>query len=176
MSMCRVFSCVVGRECLWSPVHSVGKTLLSFALPHFVLQGQICLLLKVSLDFLLLHYSSLKWKSYILGVLVLEGLIVIHRTVQLQLLQHYWSEHRLGLLWYWMVCLGNEQGLLCHFWDCTQILHGVNFQMFKLDLEKAEEPEIKLPTSSEKQESSRETSTSVLLTTPKSYMDVKTGL
>ena len=43
--------------------------------------------------------------------------------------------------------------------------------MFKLDLEKAEEPEIKLPTSagsSEKQESSRKTSTSALLTTPKS--------
>ena len=39
--------------------------------------------------------------------------------------------------------------------------------MFKLDLEKAEEPEIKLPTSvgsSEKQRSSRETSTSALLT------------
>ena len=43
--------------------------------------------------------------------------------------------------------------------------------MFKLDLEKAEEPEIKLPTSVEslkKQESSKKTSTSVLLTTPKS--------
>ena len=42
--------------------------------------------------------------------------------------------------------------------------------MFKLVLEKAEEPEIKLPTSagpSEKQESSRKTSTSALLTTPK---------
>ena len=40
--------------------------------------------------------------------------------------------------------------------------------MFKLDLEKAEEPEIKLPTtveSSKKQESSRKTSTSALLTT-----------
>ena len=45
-----------------------------------------------------------------------------------------------------------------------------NFQMFKLDLEKAEEPEIKLPTSvgsSKKQESSRKKSTSALLTTPK---------
>ena len=42
--------------------------------------------------------------------------------------------------------------------------------MFKLDLEKTEEPEIKLPTSvgsSKKQESSRKTSTSALLTTPK---------
>ena len=46
----------------------------------------------------------------------------------------------------------------------------VNFQMFKLDLEKAEEPEIKLPTfagSSRKQESSRKTSISALLTMPK---------
>ena len=42
--------------------------------------------------------------------------------------------------------------------------------MFKLDLEKADEPEIKLPTSagsSKKQESSRKTSISVLLTMPK---------
>ena len=42
--------------------------------------------------------------------------------------------------------------------------------MFKLDLEKAEEPEIKLPTSVgslKKQESSRKTSTSASLTMPK---------
>ena len=46
----------------------------------------------------------------------------------------------------------------------------MNLQIFKLDLEKAEEPEIKLPTSVgslKKQESSRKTSTSALLTTPK---------
>ena len=46
----------------------------------------------------------------------------------------------------------------------------MNFQMFKLDLEKAEEPEIKLPTSigsSKEQESFSKTSTSVLLTMPK---------
>ena len=42
----------------------------------------------------------------------------------------------------------------------------MNFQMFKLDLEKAEEPEIKLPTS-KLQESSRKTSTSALLTMSK---------
>ena len=43
----------------------------------------------------------------------------------------------------------------------------MKFQMFTLDLEKAEEPEIKLPTSvgsSKKQESSRKTSKSALLT------------
>ena len=42
--------------------------------------------------------------------------------------------------------------------------------MSKLDLEKAEEPEIKLPTpvgSQKKQERSRKTSTYALLTTPK---------
>ena len=46
----------------------------------------------------------------------------------------------------------------------------MNFQMFKLDLEKADKPEIKLLTSVgslKKQESSRKTSTSALLTTPK---------
>ena len=46
----------------------------------------------------------------------------------------------------------------------------MNFQMFKLDLEKAEEPEIKLPTyvgSLKKPESSRKTSTSALLAMPK---------
>ena len=46
----------------------------------------------------------------------------------------------------------------------------VNFQMFKLVLEKAEEPEIKWPTfagSWKKQESSRKTSISALLTMPK---------
>ena len=44
-----------------------------------------------------------------------------------------------------------------------------NFQMYKLGLEKAEEPETKLPTSagsSKKQESSRKTSISALLATP----------
>ena len=42
--------------------------------------------------------------------------------------------------------------------------------MFKLDMDKAEEPEIKLPTSvgsSKKHESSRKTSISALLTMPK---------
>ena len=48
----------------------------------------------------------------------------------------------------------------------------MNFQVFKLDLEKAEDPEIKLLTSaglSKKQESSRKTSTSALLTMPKTF-------
>ena len=46
------------------------------------------------------------------------------------------------------------------------------FQMFKVDLENAEKPEIKLPTSTgslKKQESSRKTSTSALLITQKGF-------
>ena len=46
------------------------------------------------------------------------------------------------------------------------------FQMFRLVLEKAEEPEIKLPTSAgsqKKQESSRKTSISALWTMPKPF-------
>ena len=54
----------------------------------------------------------------------------------------------------------------------TRLQQYVNreLQMFKLVLDKAEEPEIKLPTSAgswKKQESSRKTSTSTLWTMPK---------
>ena len=56
-------------------------------------------------------------------VLVLKGLVGLHRTIQLQLLQHYRLGHRLGLLWYWMVCLGNKPRSFCLFSDCTQVLH-----------------------------------------------------
>ena len=65
------------------------------------------------------------------------------------------STHRLG-----KQCSKFSKPGFIHTWT-------VNFQMFKLVLEKAEEPEIKLPTStgsSKKQESSRKTSISALLT------------
>ena len=31
--------------------------------------------------------------------------------------------HWIGLLWYWMICLGNELRSFCCFWDCTQVVH-----------------------------------------------------
>ena len=77
----------VGRGYLLWPVCSLGKILLAFALLHFVLQGQTCLLLQVSPDFLLLHSSPLKWKGHLFWLLVLEGLASLHRTVQL----HFFS-------------------------------------------------------------------------------------
>ena len=61
---------------------------------------------------------------------------------------------------------------------CFNSTGTVNFQMSELDLEKAEEPEIKLSTSArslKKQENSGKTSTSALLTTPKPLTVWKTG-
>ena len=66
------------------------QTLLASILLHFVLQSQTCLLLQVSLDFLLEHSSPYNEKDIFFWVLVLEGLVGLHGTVQLQLLYHYW--------------------------------------------------------------------------------------
>ena len=74
---------------------SLGKTLLAFTLLHSLIQGQICLLLHVSLDFSAFAFKSPVMKRTSFGVLVLEGLVGLHRTIQLWLLQHYWSEHPL---------------------------------------------------------------------------------
>ena len=63
----------------------------------------------------ILEFQSPIMKGTSFGVLVLESLVGLHRTVQLQLLQLCWSGHRFGLPWYWMVCLRNEQRLFCHF-------------------------------------------------------------
>ena len=62
------------------------------------------------------------------------------------------------------------KGMLKIFQARLQQYRNHDFQMFKLDLEKAEEPEIKLPTSAgswKKQESFRNSSISALLTMPK---------
>ena len=75
-----------GRGCclLW-PVCSIGKTLLAFALLHFVLQGETCVLFQVSLDFLLLHSSPLWWKGHLFLVLVLGDLVYFTQ------IQHFWD-------------------------------------------------------------------------------------
>ena len=71
--------------------------------------------------------SSIMKMFFFKGVLVLKDLIALHRNVQLQLLQHYWLGHRLGLSWCWMVCFWNEQRSFFRFWDCIQVLH---FELF----------------------------------------------
>ena len=97
--MCKVFFCVVGRGCFLWLVCSLGKTLLAFALLHSVFQDQIscyptCFL--TSYFCIPVPYNE---KDIFFLVLLLRGLVGLHRTIQLQLLQHYWLGHRLGLLW-----------------------------------------------------------------------------
>ena len=77
---------------------SLGKTLLAFALLHSVLQGQICPLFQVFLTSYFCILVIYNEKDTFLGVLVLEGLVGLHKTVQLQLFKHYWLGYRLGLL------------------------------------------------------------------------------
>ena len=91
-----VESYVVRIGCLLWPVRSLGKTRLAFALLHSVIQGKICLLLQLFLDFLLLHCSPLEWRGHLFWVLVLKDLVGLHKTIQLQFLQRYWLGHRLG--------------------------------------------------------------------------------
>ena len=130
MSICRVFSCVVGRGCLLWPVHFLGKTLLT--LPCFILHSKVkfacyfrCFL--TSYFCIPVPYNEEDIGGHLFWVLNLKGLVGLHRTIQLQLLQRYCLGHRLGLPWYWMVCLGDKQRSFCHFWDCIQVLQ---FELF----------------------------------------------
>ena len=71
--------------------------------------------------------SPIMRRTSFFGVLVLKGLVGLHRTIQLQLFQYFWLGQKLGLLWYLMVFLGNEQRSFCPFWECIQVLH---FRLF----------------------------------------------
>ena len=124
MSMCRVFSCVVGRGCLlwvfamtsaFSWQNSISLCAASFRIPR----PNMPVTPGVSWLATFAFQSSIMKRTSFLGVSS-EGLVCLYRTVQLQLFQHYWLGHRRGLLWYWMVCLGNKQRSFCHFWDCIQ--------------------------------------------------------
>ena len=65
MSMCRVFSCVVGRGCLLWPVCSLGKTLLAFALLHLFFHYIVILSL---ITIPLLHPSLFSPSALLLGI------------------------------------------------------------------------------------------------------------
>ena len=49
------------------------------------------------------------------SVLILEGVVYLHKTHQIQLLQHQYLGHSLGLVWRWMICHGNEPKSFCCF-------------------------------------------------------------
>ena len=99
MSMCSHLFCCRKRVFAMTSAFSWQNSV-AFALLHFVLQGQICLLFQVSLDFLLLHSSPLK------------GLVGLHRTIQLQLLLwhggtvYIWGPDVVTLLASWIIKCG----------------------------------------------------------------------
>ena len=115
MSMCSVFSCVGGRWCLLWPVHSLGKTISLFYASFCTPSPNLPVTPSISWLPTFASQSCIVKRASFLPLL--KGLVGLHRTVQFQLLQHYWSGHRLGLLWYWMVCLGIKQRSFCHFWQ-----------------------------------------------------------
>ena len=75
-----MFSLVLLEKSICYNQYVLLTKLLAFALFHFVLQGQTCLLLQVSLDLLLLHSNPLGQKVCLFFVLVLEDLVDLHRT------------------------------------------------------------------------------------------------
>ena len=127
MSMCRVFLCcwksVFAMTSAFFWQNSISLCPASFCTPRSnlpVTPGDSWL------PTFAFQSPRMKRTSFFDVLDVLEGLVGLHRTVQLQLLQlvtGYWSGHRLGLLWHWMVCLGNEQRSFCRFWDCIQVLY-----------------------------------------------------
>ena len=76
---------------------SLDKTLLAFALLHFVLQDQTCLLIQVSLTSYFCIPIPYEENDVVFGV-ILKDLVGLHRTSQLKLLQHLCLGYRLGLL------------------------------------------------------------------------------
>ena len=100
---------------------SLGKTLLAFALLFFTPRSNLPITPGIS------WLPTFAFQSPIMKRTSFGGVISKRSCRTVQLLQHYWSGHKLGLPWYWMVCLGNEQRSFCRFWDCIQVLH---FRLF----------------------------------------------
>ena len=63
---------------------SLDKTLLTFALLHFILQGQICLLFWYLLTSYFCIPIPYEENDVVFGV-ILEDLVGLHRTIQFQL-------------------------------------------------------------------------------------------
>ena len=79
-------------------MHSLGKTLLAFALLHFYSKAKLGCYSRYLLSSYFCILVPYDEKDIFFLVLILEGLVGHHRTIQLQLLWHLCLGHRLGLL------------------------------------------------------------------------------
>ena len=75
---------------------SLDKALLAFALLHSVLHKFACYSRYLLTSYFCIPVPSNE-KDVFFWVLVLEGLVGLHRTIQIQVFQHYWLGHKLGL-------------------------------------------------------------------------------
>ena len=118
MSMCRSFSCAVGRGCLLWPVHSLGKNLLAFALLHFVVQEEY-LPVTPGISWLptFTSQSPMMKRESFFGVSSERS---CRSSENRSPSASSALVDRLGLLWYWMVCLGDTLRSFSHFWECTK--------------------------------------------------------
>ena len=106
------------------------------------------------------------WNS--LAFLMIQWMLAIWSLAPLPFLKPAWTSGSSQFKYCWSLAWRILS--ITSMWDECNCVWTMNFQMFKLVLEKAEEPEIKLPTCigwSKKQQSIRKTSTFALLTTPK---------
>ena len=81
MSMCRVFSCVVGKGCLLWPVHSLVKNLSLCPASFRISRPNLPVTPGVSWLLTFAFQSPIMKRTSFLGVL--KGLVGLHRTVQL---------------------------------------------------------------------------------------------
>ena len=79
-------------------MHSLGKTVSLCSASFLYSNAKLACYSKYLLTSYFCIHVSYDEKDMFFLVLVLEGLVVHHRTVQLQLFQLYWLGHRLGLL------------------------------------------------------------------------------
>ena len=129
-SLCRDVSWVVGKGCLLWPACSLDKTVSlctdSFCSPR----PNLSVILGTSwLPAFAFQSPVMKRTSFL--VLVLEDLVGLHRTSQLQFLWYQWLEHRLGLLWCWMVCLWKQTEIILSF---LQLHPKTSFQTLLLSM------------------------------------------
>ena len=116
MSMCKAMSCVIDKGSSVWPVHSLGRIQLNFcpvssciprpnlpAIPHIFFIFSFCIPIPYD-DKNIFHLQ-----------LALGNHVCLHRTDQCELLHNQDSGQRLALLWWWIVCLENEQRPFCKF-------------------------------------------------------------